>query len=62
MNEDVMKRLASRKFLLALVVVLVLAVLCWFRRIDGAQFITGLVATVGAYMTANWASAKDAPK
>lgn len=46
-------RYASRKFILALLALIALAALCWFRLIDGSQFITGLVATVGAYMTAN---------
>ena len=55
-------KLTSRKFILAVLALLVLAALCWFRRIDGAQFITGLTVTVGAYMTANWAQRKDQAK
>lgn len=43
----------SRKFALALLSLIALAALCWAGKIDGGQFITGLVATVGAYMAAN---------
>jgi hypothetical protein len=46
-------RLTSRKFILAVLALLSLAGLCWFQKIDGGQFITGLIATVGAYLTAN---------
>lgn len=51
-------RLTSRKFLLAAASLVALAVLCWFRRIDGALFVTGLTVTVGAYLTANIAQKK----
>jgi hypothetical protein len=47
------ERLTSRKFLLAVLSLACLFVLCWFRRIDGALFVTGLTVTVGAYLTAN---------
>lgn len=47
------ERLISRKFILAVLALLALSVLCWFGRIDGGLFITGLIATVGAYLTAN---------
>ena len=57
MTDD-SRRLTSRKFILACMALLVLAFLCWHRRIDGAQFITGMTVTVGAYMTANWAQKK----
>lgn len=44
---------ASRKFVLALLSLVALLALCWADKIEGGQFITGLVATVGAYMAAN---------
>lgn len=47
------ERLTSRKFLLAVLALACLAALCAFDKIDGGQFITGLIATVGAYLTAN---------
>ena len=47
------ERLTSRKFLLAVGSLVALSVLCWFRRIDGSLYVTGLLGTVGAYMTAN---------
>lgn len=58
MTPEAIKRLTSRKFIVALLSLAALSVLCWFGKIDGAQFITGLAWTVGAYMTANWAQKK----
>lgn len=52
-------KLTSRKFLLALASLATLAALCYFRRIDGGQFIQGLTVTVGTYMAANWAQKRD---
>lgn len=46
-------RLTSRKFLLAVAALVSLSVLCWFGKVDGGQFITGLLGTVGAYLAAN---------
>lgn len=46
-------RLTSRKFLLACAALVSLDVLLWFGKIDGSLYITGLLATVGAYLTAN---------
>lgn len=61
MTEDG-RRMTSRKFVLAVLALAALCFLCWHRRIDGAQFITGLTVTVGAYMTANWAQKRELPK
>lgn len=47
------ERLLSRKFILAVLALLSLDVLLWFGKIDGSLYITGLIATVGAYLTAN---------
>lgn len=58
MTTETRSRLTSRKFIVALLSLAALSLLCWFGKIDGAQFITGLAWTVGAYMTANWAQAK----
>jgi hypothetical protein len=46
-------KFASRKFVLAAGALIALTVLCWFGKIDGGQFVTGLLGTVGAYVTAN---------
>jgi hypothetical protein len=46
-------RLTSRKFLLSVLALACLTALCAFDQIDGGQYITGLIATVGAYLTAN---------
>jgi hypothetical protein len=48
-----MNRLLSRKFLLATGSLLSVSLLCWFGKIDAGVFATCLVATVGAYLTAN---------
>jgi len=46
-------RLVSRKFILAVLALASLTCLCWFGKIDGGQYITGLAATVGGYLAAN---------
>lgn len=46
-------RLTSRKFILAVLALLSLSALCWLGKVDGAQYIAGLLGTVGAYLTAN---------
>lgn len=51
-------RLFSRKFILAVLSLLSAFVLCWFKRIDAGVFATVIVATVGAYLTANVAQKK----
>jgi hypothetical protein len=48
-----MKPLLSRKFILAVLSLLALFVLCWFKRIDATVFNFGLLGTVGGYLTAN---------
>jgi hypothetical protein len=48
-----MNRLTSRKFLLACASLVAITVLVWFDKIDAGVFATCLVATVGAYLTAN---------
>lgn len=50
-----MDRLTSRKFLLSVMALLSTSTLCWFDRIDAGVYATVTVATVGAYLTANWA-------
>lgn len=52
-------KLLSRKFLLAAGALVALSALCWFDKIDGGQFITGLLGTVGAYVTANVVQKKN---
>ena len=52
-------RFASRKFILAVLALVSATVLVWFGRIDGGVFSAVVIAAVGAYMTANWASEKD---
>ena len=50
-------KLASRKFILALLSLVSLSVLSWYAKIDDGVYATGLVATVGAYLAANVAAA-----
>ena len=42
-----------RKYSLAVMALLSLSVLAWFSKIDPGVYATGLVATVGAYLTSN---------
>jgi hypothetical protein len=51
--------LLSRKFLLAAASLVSLSVLTWFGKIADGVYATGLVATVGAYLTANVAQKKN---
>ena len=53
-------RLSSRKFILAVLALVSTSTLCWFGRIDAGVYATVTVATVGAYMTANWATKEKA--
>ena len=46
-------RLLSRKFILAVLSLLATSALCWFGKIADGVFATVIVATVGAYLTAN---------
>jgi hypothetical protein len=48
-----MEKLMSRKFILAFLSMLAVSVLCWFGKIEAGVFATVVVATVGAYLTAN---------
>ncbi len=48
-----LNKLASRKFILATLSLLSVSVLCWFGKIEAGVFATVVVATVGAYLTAN---------
>ena len=54
-------KLASRKFILAVLSLVSLSVLAWYAKIDDGVYATGLVATVGGYLTANVAASKDTP-
>ena len=53
-----MDKLASRKFILAVLSLTSLTLLTWFGKIDAGVYATGLVATVGSYLTANVLAAK----
>jgi hypothetical protein len=46
-------RLTSRKFIIAVLSLVSLSVLCLLAKIDGGEYITGLLGTVGAYLAAN---------
>ena len=48
-----MTRLMSRKFILALLSLLSASVLCYFGHIADGVYSAVVIATVGAYMTAN---------
>lgn len=55
-------RLTSRKFILAVLSLLSVSVLCWFKRIDAGVYATVVVATVGAYLAANVTQKATTPK
>ena len=55
-------RLLSRKFLLTCAALISLDCMLWFGKIDGSLWLTGLVATVGSYLTANYAVASATVK
>lgn len=55
-----MNRLTSRKFILAVLSLLAATGLCWFGHIADGVYATVVTATVGAYMTANWATKEKA--
>lgn len=57
MNER-LEALISRKFLLAVLSLVVCTVLVWLDEIDDGVFATVMVATVGAYLAANVAQKK----
>ncbi len=50
-----MENFKSRKFILSVLALISTSALCWFGRIDAGVYATVTVATVGAYLTANWA-------
>ncbi len=50
-----MEKLTSRKFILAVLALASATGLCWFGHIADGVYATVVTATVGAYMTANWA-------
>lgn len=56
-----MNRLTSRKFILACASLLSVSLLMWFGKITDGVFATCIVATVGAYLTANVAQTKVVP-
>lgn len=47
----------SRKWVLALLVVLISTVLCWFKQISGSEFVELVKWVVGLYMLGNVGSA-----
>lgn len=55
------ERLASRKFILAVLALLSCTALCWAGKIDAGVYATVMVATVGAYLTANVMQKKATP-
>lgn len=46
-------RYTSRKFILAMLVLIICTALQWYGRIDGGVFSAVVIATVGAYITGN---------
>lgn len=50
-----------RKYSVAVLALLSLYVLTWFSKIDPGVYATGLVATVGAYLTSNVLQKKTNP-
>jgi hypothetical protein len=53
-----MARFGSRKFILAMLSLISADVLVWFEKIDKGVFLQLVVATVGAYMLANYSQKK----
>jgi hypothetical protein len=53
-----MRHLSSRKFIVAILALVSDTALCWGGHIDPGVFATVMVATVGAYLTANVAQKK----
>lgn len=47
------ERLTSRKFIVALAAIVSATLLMWFGKIADGVYSTILVATIGAYLTAN---------
>lgn len=45
--------LLSRKFIVAMFVILASSVLCWFEKIDGGVYSVIIVATITGYFSAN---------
>jgi len=54
-----MDKLTSRKFILAVLALVSASALCWFGHIADGVYATVITATVGGYLAANWAVAKD---
>jgi hypothetical protein len=53
MTETTFERLTSRKFLLALATLMMASLLLWFDHIEALVWRDVVIATVGAYITAN---------
>ena len=53
-----MNPLLSRKFMLAILALISLDVLAWNGMISDSLYITGLIATVGAYIVGNVVQSK----
>lgn len=51
--DATLARLSSRKFLLAVLSLLASTGLCWFGHIADGVYSAVVIATVGAYLTAN---------
>ena len=51
--NPILAQLASRKFILSTLALMSLNVLCWNGLISDGVYSTCLIATVGAYLTAN---------
>jgi hypothetical protein len=56
--KSVVQHLGGRKFLLALAALIALTFLCYVGKIDGAQFIQGLLGTVGGFLFTNYQQKK----
>jgi hypothetical protein len=60
-TETIFDRLTSRKFLLALVTLAAASLLLWFKHIEALVWRDVVIATVGAYITANVVQRVKAP-
>jgi hypothetical protein len=53
LDTEFISRITSRKFIVALLSLLSASLLVWFSKISDGVYSTIVVATVGAYLTAN---------
>lgn len=53
MSEAALAKFSSRKFILAMMALLTSTLLVWFAKISDGVYSAVMLATIGAYLTAN---------